>query len=278
VTVAVVVLAVVVVALAAGWALDARRRHQRQAATAAERDRLARLVGEVEARLEQASARLDALDSERARLEERLDDAEATTAELGARAEAADGERDRLERAVDELRAERDRLARTVDDLGGARGRQGGGRAGASGPAAGRDEALWALELARSERTWRHSVAPVPVGPSPFTQAADPLRLAVEVEAAALREEVGAPLEIRWQAEVDDPARCLLVLRLAQELLAAAARQAGAAVLEVRGSGEVVLDLTGEDGEPVEVEAPPVPAGLVRVEHPGHGLRLVITR
>ncbi len=87
-------------------------------------------------------------------------------------------------------------------------------------------DTLWTLELARSERTWRTSVAVDPtVAEGPFATTDDPARLAVEVEAAALRENVGAFVAIDWRLPpVDDPARRHLVVRVAQELLEAAAR------------------------------------------------------
>ncbi len=92
-------------------------------------------------------------------------------------------------------------------------------------PAAGLAETLWQLELGRSERTWRHSVATLPDAESPFIVTDNPLRLAVEIEAAALREDVGAFISVRWDAgKVEDPARSHLILRVAQELLAEASR------------------------------------------------------
>ncbi len=86
-------------------------------------------------------------------------------------------------------------------------------------------EALWRLELARSERTWLHSVAILPDDPSPFGDSDDPLRLAIETEASALRDDVGAFLTVEVEPHLsDDPATAHLVLRVAQELLAQAAR------------------------------------------------------
>lgn len=129
-------------------------------------------------------------------------------------------------------------------------------------------EALWQLELARSERTWRHSVAAAPDGPGPFVAADDPLRTAVEIEVAALREDVGAAMELTWDTDVDDPARCLTVLRLAQELLSAAAREQQAVVLDGRQEpdGAVVLHLTVPEGHPpLSIGVPPLPDHLVSV-------------
>ncbi|WP_195210531.1 hypothetical protein [Actinomarinicola tropica] len=138
-------------------------------------------------------------------------------------------------------------------------------------------EALWQLELARAERTWRHSVAASPDGPGPFGETDDPLRTAVEIEVAALREEVGVAMEVDWDATVDDPARCLTVLRLTQELLAAAAREQQAIVLRAHEEGgEVVLVLSVPEGNPpLEIEVPPLAEHLVSVRS-GDDLRVAV--
>jgi archaellum component FlaC len=84
---------------------------------------------------------------------------------------------------------------------------------------------LWQLELARSERTWRYSVAMFPDDASPFADTDDALRLAVETESAALRDEVGAFLSVEWKiAPIASSGLAHLVLRVAQEMLAQAAR------------------------------------------------------
>jgi hypothetical protein len=102
---------------------------------------------------------------------------------------------------------------------------------------------LWDLEVARSERAWRNSVAINPADdPSPFESTDDPVKTAVEIEAQALREDVGALIDVEWKAEpIDSAARRLLVARVAQEMLALASRAPGAARLVV-ASGE------GDDG------------------------------
>lgn len=223
-----------------------------------------------------AAAELDRAKTEQRDTVRRLAEAEARSRDTGrelaqaqsdaatqrARAESAEAERDRVHHELIESESRNARLQLRVD---------------ASETGQGELDALWRLELARSERTWRYSVAPLPLGPSPFDDAEDPLRLAVEVEAAALREEVGAPLAVRWEASpIADPGHALLVLRLAQELLAAAAREGHSVVLAATGYDDVVLHLTGEDGEPSpEVAIPPVADHLVSVgEDPV--LRLVV--
>ena len=101
-------------------------------------------------------------------------------------------------------------------------------------------ETLWELELARSERSWRNSVAINPVDDaSPFADSDDPVRTAVEIEAAALREDVGALIGIEWKAQpIESPARRVLVVRVAQEMLASASRAPGAARLVVADEGD----------------------------------------
>lgn len=131
-------------------------------------------------------------------------------------------------------------------------------------------EALWNLEVVRSERTWRNSVAVDPLAPQgPFEATDDPVRLAVEIEAAALRENVGAFITIDWRAEpVADPARRHLIVRVAQEMLEAAARNPEPLRLVARGEDEVRLEL-----EPMEADD-----GTVTVAPPRFASDLVDVR
>lgn len=136
--------------------------------------------------------------------------------------------------------------------------------------------ALWALEIARSERRWQLSVAPGMDLPSPFATAPDQLKLAVEVEASALREEVGTRIDVAWDLSIELPEEAsLLVLRLAQELLADAAIRAETLELRV-GPGDdgedgvaVALRALDEEGELVPVALPPLAAGRVRPTEAG---------
>lgn len=120
---------------------------------------------------------------------------------------------------------------------------------------------LWALELARSKRTWRTSVAANPFAePTPFEETDDPVRLAVEVEASALRENVGALVDIDWQiGPVTDPTRSHLIVRVAQELLEAAARNPEPLRLVVSGDPDVTLRLEPRDGGSADDESTPEP-------------------
>ena len=77
--------------------------------------------------------------------------------------------------------------------------------------------------------------------------------MAVEVEVAAIREEVGSDLAADWQITehlaVGDG---LLVVRAAQELLATASRTVEQGTLVVaREQGAVRLSIGGSDGAPV---------------------------
>ncbi len=138
---------------------------------------------------------------------------------------------------------------------------------------------LWDLEVARSERTWRHSVAINPENdPSPFDETDDPVRLAVEIEAAALRETVGSFITVDWQAvPVADAARRQLVLRVAQEMLAAASREPAASTLTATGDDDVVLELTQTDDEDqiINLIPPTIDSDLVDVQT-AQGLRITV--
>lgn len=122
-----------------------------------------------------------------------------------------------------------------------------------------RPTALWDLEVTRSERTWRTSVATNPAADtSPFDTTDDPVRLAVEIEAAALRENVGSAITIDWRAApVDDPARRLLIVRVAQEMLEVAARAPDPARLVATGETETTLKFVSVDDDEVLSMIPP---------------------
>lgn len=143
----------------------------------------------------------------------------------------------------------------------------------------------WELELVRSERTWRYSVAANPVEDrDPFEGTDNPLRLAIEIEALALREDVGAFIGIDWQAGTaidpnEDPARAHLTLRLAQELLAAAAREMSPSTLVVRPDpdrGGLSLEVVASDPADVDFKIPPPPIASEWIDIDEHG-GMVIT-
>jgi hypothetical protein len=132
--------------------------------------------------------------------------------------------------------------------------------------AAGHDaEALWSLELARTARRWYHSVSPGPDAPCPLVDTSNALRTAIEIEAAALREEAGARIEVHWDLQESlPPEQSLLVLRVAQELLADAVTLAEITELTVAADGRtVVVTRRGFDEDDAIVGAPSLllPAG-----------------
>lgn len=146
----------------------------------------------------------------------------------------------------------------------------------------------WELELVRSERTWRYSVAANPVeDASPFDGTEiNPLKLAIEVEALALREDVGAFIGIDWQVGTaidpdSDPARAHLTLRLAQELLASAAREMSPSTLIVRSDperGGVSLEVVASNPDDVDFKIPPPPVASEWIGIDEHGGMVVTVK
>lgn len=143
-------------------------------------------------------------------------------------------------------------------------------------------DTLWDLEVARSERSWRNSVAINPVDdPSPFDSTDDPVRTAVEIEASALREDVGALIEVEWKLPpIEASARRILVVRVAQEMLASASRVPGAARLvasEDADTGSFVLSFEpADEGGPVlNLIPPPISTEAIDVRSDG-GLTVTV--
>ena len=140
---------------------------------------------------------------------------------------------------------------------------------------------LWDLEMARSERQWRNSVAIDPLGEtSPFEATDDPVREAVEIEAAALREDVGALITVDWQAPpIESAARRLMIVRLAQEMLATASRVPGAAQLQVSQdaeSGEMKMEfVSANEGDVINLIPPQISSDLIDVRN-DTGLSLTV--
>lgn len=140
-------------------------------------------------------------------------------------------------------------------------------------------DVLWILEQARSERTWRFSVAPGPDSPSVFAGTSDPFLAALQVELDAAREDVGTVVEL--DAEIPDGltlAATVLALRAAQELVADVVRRSEETTLRIRADGvDLVVDVQSfdEDGEAVLPTPLPIPASTavtvtptgVRVHH-----------
>lgn len=115
---------------------------------------------------------------------------------------------------------------------------------------------MWALELVRSERTWRNSVSIGPNQSSVLIGSVNVLADVLQVEADAIREEVGTYVEVRADVPADvTAAGCLLALRMAQELLATVVRRVETSLLEVHGDGtDIVITLWSTDEHGASIE------------------------
>jgi hypothetical protein len=261
-----IVVLVLIAALAALGAAYARTRSELTGALernlqleAAQADTVRRLEGEQERRearerdLGERDVQLDDTRRDLHTAERRADAAELALRDAQSRLDHAVAESASAAEALEAARAE---LASATEALALARDENGDAHD------------LWALELARSERRWQLSVSPGMDLPSPFDDTLDPLKLAVEVEASALREEVGTQIDVAWDLTIELPDEAsLLVLRLAQELLADAA--ARAETLELRVGAEddgvaVELRALDEEGAEVPVLLPELSSGRVR--------------
>ena len=241
---------IIAVVVAIGLLVALYLSQQKTTAITAERDQTAGQLNEVTAELNQSNERVElvegqvqSLDAERAELvgqNSQLNaDLDETGVALRKRTELADAQAmqiDSLSAARDELQQQLNSAEERIVTLAARPGVVVGELSNDDANA----EMLWDLEVARSERAWRNSVAINPVDdPSPFESSDDPVRTAVEIEASALREDVGALIEIDWQAKpIEAAARRLLVVRVAQEMLALAARAPGAAKLVVTHDGD----------------------------------------
>ena len=230
---------------------------------------------EVTSQLTALEAKKASVDNELVNTKARLDDASDA---LRKRTELADAQA----LQIDALSGERDELRQKVADseeriatLAARPGVVVGEMtAGDSEAASANAHVLWALEMARSERQWRNSVAIDPMSEaSPFSTADDPVREAVEIEAAALREDVGALISVDWQAPpIESVSRRLMIVRVAQEMLASAARVPGAARLLVTHddeSGELKMEFVSADdgGEVVNLIPPQISSDLIDVRN-----------
>lgn len=295
---AVVVLAAVALGLAAlllrsqsqSKSLNASLNQVHQEA-AANRDRLETEIKEKDALIDELERSAAAATSKIDELESAKRDAETKSTTAAERADAAvadtaakDGELREAQQKLEELTTQNNALVDDRDSLKNeiesARSAPaivlGDGHQNGNGSSP--IHTLWDLEMARSERTWRHSVAINPENdPNPFDETDDPVRLAVEIEAAALRETVGSFITVDWQATpVVDTARRQLVLRVAQEMLAAASREPAASTLTVHGEGELVLELTQTDDDQIINLIPPtIDSDLVEVQS-AQGLRITV--
>jgi small-conductance mechanosensitive channel len=241
---------IIVAVIAIGLAVGLFMAQQRITALTEERDEANRVLNETTVdlhraneRLETAEGQIKTLEGQRADLTDQNQqltvslDETATT--LRKRTELADAQAmqiDSLSAARDELQQQLNSAEERIVTLAARPGVVVGELTNDDANA----EMLWDLEVARSERAWRNSVAINPVDdPSPFESTDDPVHTAVQIEASALREDVGALIEIDWRAKpIEAASRRLLVVRVAQEMLALASRAPGAAKLVVTHDGD----------------------------------------
>lgn len=272
---------IIVVVIAAGLLVLLLMAQQKTTQITAERDEANRLLGEAKddlaragEQLGEAEGRIKTLEDRRLELLTRNEQLTAEGERLAAEGEQLQGRlRGQLEESATMLRKRTelaDAQAMQIDTLSAARddlqqqlnsaeerivtlAARPGIVVGELSTGDANAEMLWDLEVARSERAWRNSVAINPVeDASPFESCEDPVRMAVEIEASALREDVGAMIAVDWKAGlIESPARRLLVVRVAQEMLALAARAPGAARLVVtqgpEDSGELTLEFEAAD-------------------------------
>jgi len=277
---------VVVAAIAVGLLVLFVLARQKVSALSAERDRQAHQLDELSGSLADAKQRTErviadlgeseskrsGLSDELAALQRKHDD---TAEALRKRTELADTQAmqiDSLSGERDDLRQQLTATEEQIVTLAARPGMVVGDLTSADGAST---EMLWDLELARSERAWRNSVAINPVADeSPFEGTNDPVQLAVEIEAAALREDVGAHISIDWQAApISSPARRLLVVRVAQEMLSSAARAPGAARLVVtqvgEGDGEIKFEFQHDDETVINLIPPQISHDLIDIRNEG---------
>lgn len=244
----VIVLAIVAAAALVLFVINRSRLNVQRALTSAAEERTSAQAAELATR----TADLGTATRERAA----ADDLAAKLAEAARLAkERAAGADERAQTAAEEARGAEERAV--AAEAAAAEYREAAGARGID------PDVLWILEQARSERTWRYSVAPNPDSISVFADTTNPLLAALQVELDAAREEVGTVVEL--DAEIPDSltvAATVLTLRAAQELLADVVRRSEETTLRVRADGDdLVVDVisTDEDGEPVLPAALQVP-------------------
>ncbi len=250
-TVLVVILAVLAVAALVATLVTRSRLAAQRRLTAAAEERATQQAGE----LATTTATLEETARQRAAAEEQLEAAGARAAEAEAAGAAA---RREAEEAAAARQAAEERAAaaeQRASEFAAARAATADGGVD--------PHVLWTLEQARSERTWRQSVAPGPDAASVFDDASDPLLEALQVELDAAREDVGAIVELDAELPTGVTiAGSVLVLRAAQELLAGVVRRAEVTTLQVRADGHdllVSVRSVDEDGEPVATEPLAIP-------------------
>lgn len=138
-------------------------------------------------------------------------------------------------------------------------------------------DVLWILEQARSERTWRFSVAAHPESPSVFADGSNPFLAAVQIELDAAREDVGAVVELVADLPVGlTVGASVLALRATQELVADIVRRSEESTVRIGVDGTdlvVDIDAVDENGEQVLPSPLPLPPSAA-VEVTATGVRV----
>lgn len=240
---------------------------------------LERQVSELEGQVSGFEGRVSELDGRVNELTTGLDEATETLRKRTELADAQASQIDTLSAARDELQVKLTAAEEQIVTLAARPDVVVGEGDGTGDPGA---DTLWDLEVARSERSWRNSVAINPVDdPSPFDSTDDPVRTAVEIEASALREDVGALIDVEWKIPpIEAPARRILVVRVAQEMLASASRVPGAARLVVSedpetGASVLSFEAADEGGPVLNLIPPPISTEAINVRSDG-GLTVTV--
>ena len=187
-------------------------------------------------------------------------------------AQTASGRVAVLETALHEAEAARDQHAAELEAV---RRRAAERSEESDGAAAGAGDVLWALALARVERTWRTSISLGLEDQSPLVGATDPLRTAVEIEIDAAHEEAGADIELRWTGDGPVSSTAAVVaLAAIESVVQSVAKTAATTTIDVTvgpEAVEVAFAATDDDGAPVELELPDAlvtAPGRIRVDAP----------
>lgn len=225
-----------IAALAAALALGVRVRGQGHALGAAD-DRIATL-----------SEDLDTVRNDRAQQMERADDAESARLEAEAVSGALETDLRSTSAKLDDALLAYEHVRAAADALR--------DQLLVSADAA----TLWALELARVDRRWHVSVAPGIDLTSPVMSSVESElpHVALDIIAAALREETGTRFSIDWRlTQPLSLAAAVLVVRLGDEMLAASALKCELVQLQVASAGDFVqLALAAYDNSDAPVTLP----------------------
>jgi hypothetical protein len=225
-----------IAATAAALALGVRVRRQGHA------------LGAASDRITSLSDDLDAVRNDRAQQVVRADEAESARVEAETRSEVVETEIRTTSAKLDDALTAYEHIRTEAEELR--------DKLLVSADAA----TLWALELARVDRRWHDSVAPGIDLTSPVMSSAesDLPHVALDIVAAALREETGTRFSIDWRlTEPLSLATAVLVVRLGDEMLSASALKCELVELRVADAGDFVqLTLAAYDNSDAPVTLP----------------------